>query len=238
MKKVFAINGSPHLEKGNTAMLLSVFLDGIRSAGATVELFYANRLNIKACIGDFPCWNVKPGECIHRDDMDDLYPKLRGSDILILATPVYIPLPGAFVNFLNRLLPLFDPFLETRAGRTRARFNSDVRIRQIVLVATCGWWEMGNFGTIERIVREFAEDVSVEYAGALLRPHAHLIQKAGEVTASGKLVLEAANCAGRELIKSGEISAQTLEKVGQPLITQEEARRRSNEHYHKVRAKE
>jgi len=235
MKQVFAINGSPRLEKGNTALLLSAFLDGMRGAGAVVDLVYASRLNIKACIGDFHCWNIVPNECIHRDEMNELYPRIGNAEILVLATPVYIPLPGAFQNFLNRLCPLADPFLQTRKRRTRIRFNSDVRIRQIVLLATCGWWEMGNFTTVERIVREFTEDVSVQYGRAVLRPHASLMRKGGEVTVQGNEVLQAARFAGDEMIKVGRISPKTLEKIAQPLITEEELRNASNQQYRDLR---
>ncbi len=37
--KVNAINGSPKMGKGTTALLLNPFLEGMREAGAEVELF-------------------------------------------------------------------------------------------------------------------------------------------------------------------------------------------------------
>jgi hypothetical protein len=91
---VVAINGSPRMEKGRTAKILTPFLEGMKKAGATVGLFYARRLNVKPCDGEFYCWNKKPGECYIDDGMQSLYPKLREADIIVLATPVYIPLPG------------------------------------------------------------------------------------------------------------------------------------------------
>ena len=63
MTGVVVINGSAKMGKGNTALVLAPFLDGMREAGASVELFYAKRLNIKPCTGEFYCWNKKPGEC-------------------------------------------------------------------------------------------------------------------------------------------------------------------------------
>lgn len=38
--KVPAINSSPKMDKGNTALILAPFLEGMREAGAEVELFY------------------------------------------------------------------------------------------------------------------------------------------------------------------------------------------------------
>jgi hypothetical protein len=234
LTKVFAINGSPNMEKGNTGVLLGAFLEGVKKAGASVELFYAKRLNVKPCLGEFHCWDEKPGECITQDTMQSIYPKLREADVLVLATPVHIPLPGEMQNFVNRLCPLIEPILEFRDGRTRARFHDDVKIRKIALVSTCGWWEMGNFGTVLRIAEELAKDVGQELAAAVLRPHAHLMK---ENKQKAKIVLDAARQAGTQLIKDGRISKNILDTISQPLVSEEEYRQRSNDAYRKMKNK-
>lgn len=222
MTKVVAINGSPKMEKGRTAKILTPFLEGMEKAGAAVELFYARRLNVKPCDGEFYCWNKKPGECYIDDSMQALYPKLREADILVLATPVYIPLPGEMQNLINRIVPLMDPVLKRRAyGRTRAGFRADVNIRKLVLVSSSGWWEMGNFGTVLRIVKELAKDCSVKFAGALLRPHAgRMVENVREA----EEIFEAARQAGYELVKQGSISKNLLKIIGQPLNSVERPR--------------
>ena len=221
MIKVVAINGSPKMDKGRTAQILTPFLEGMEKARAAVELFYAKRLNVKPCNGEFYCWNKKPGECYIKDSMQSLYPKLREADILVLATPVYVPLPGEMQNLLNRTVPLMDPVLKQKRGRTRARFRADVNIRKIVLVSSCGWWEMGNFGTVLRIAKELAEDCSIEFAGALLRPHAFRMD---ENPAKTEKIFKAARKAGYELAKHGKIPKRLLEIIAQPLSPAEKAR--------------
>jgi multimeric flavodoxin WrbA len=217
------------MEKGNTAMVLAPFIQGMMDAGSDVELFYASRLEVKPCTcGEMYCWYKRPGECCIKDDMQLLYPKLRTADNLVLATPIYIPLPGQMQDIINRLCPLVKPLLETRAGRTRARFHEDVGIRKIVLVSTGGWWERANFGTVVRIAKELAELASIEYAGALLRPHAFLMKTEGELTKDGESVLKAVRRAGNELVKEGAMSKETLEAISRPLISEEELRRRYN----------
>ena len=235
VRKIFAVNGSPRLERGNTALLLDAFLEGARAAGAAIDLVYSSRLDINECVGDLQCWKYKPGVCIHDDEMAGLYPRLRQADIVVLATPVYVPLPGAFQNFLNRTCPLSDPFLETREGRTRIRMPKDVRIRQIVLVSTGGWWELGNFGTVERIAREISENMGIEFAGALLRPHSNFLREEGKPTEGGERVLAAARAAGSELIERGSMSAEALAAVSQPLVTEEAYREGSNHLYRVLR---
>ena len=47
--KVFAINSSPMMGKGNTARILDPFLEGVRGAGAEVEILYTKKLDINPC---------------------------------------------------------------------------------------------------------------------------------------------------------------------------------------------
>ncbi len=217
MTKVVAINGSPKMEKSKTVKILTPFLEGMEKAGATVELFYAKRLNVKPCDGEFYCWNKKPDECYIQDSMQPLYSKLRKADILVLATPVYVPLLGEMQNFLNRLVPLMDLVLKRQNGRTRARFHSDVKISKLVLVSSSGWWEMGNFGTVLRIVKELAKDFNVKFAGALLRPHSHYLDEDPKKTEE---IFEAARQAGYALVKGGRIPKILLKVISQPLTLQ------------------
>ena len=72
---VVAVNGSARMEKGYTAMILAAFLEGMKEAEAQVELFYAKRLNVSPCTGEFYCWYEKPSECYIDDNMQVLYPK-------------------------------------------------------------------------------------------------------------------------------------------------------------------
>ncbi len=225
---VFAINGSARMEKGNTALILTPFLEGMEEAGAKSELFYAKKLNVSPCTGEFQCWYGKPGECYIDDGMQQIYPKLREAEILVLATPVYIPLPGEMQNFINRLCPLIEPVLTTRNGRTRARMHADVKIRNIALVSTGGWWEKDNFSTVLRIAKELTSDANVKFGGALLRPHAQYLQKDSE---KAKEILEAAKQAGFHLAKEGVIPKGLVEKVAQPLISEEAFNKRENDEY-------
>jgi hypothetical protein len=224
MKRVIAFNGSTRLGKGNTEALMAPFLEGMRGAGAEVEHFYTAQLEVADCLGEFHCWNRVLGHCIQRDQMDELLPKLREADIMVLGIPRYVPLPAAMQAFLNRLMPLVEPQLEFRDGRTVARPAEGVRLSRIVLVTVSGWWEVENMDLVVDIVREMAADFGMEFSGALRRPHAYYMR--GEA-AEG--VLDAARRCGHDLVAKGRMSDEDLVAVSRPLVTKEEDVARSNE---------
>lgn len=226
MTRVMVVNGSEQGAKGNTEALLRPFIEGMREAGAEVEQVYTSRMDIEDCKGEFHCWGKRPGECFQDDEMQDVYPKLRETDIVVLGIPRYIPMPARMQAFINRLCPLIEPVLEFRDGRTSARFHEDVRISKFVLVCATGWWEAGNADLVVRIVRELCADASVEFAGALVRPHAYYIQD--EAAAD---VLEAARRCGRDLVATGRMSEADLAVVSRPLVDRDADIERANRNY-------
>jgi multimeric flavodoxin WrbA len=232
MTRVLAINGSARMEKGYTATVLGHFLEGAREGGATVELVYAKKLKIRPCIGDFQCWYEKVGECIQNDDMQMLYEKLKHTEILVIASPIYFPLPGELQNLLNRLMPLIEPILEFRDGRTRAKFHDDVKIYKVVLVGTSGWWEVQNLDLVVEFVKHMAADASIEYGGAVLRPHASLMKENKE---KAEEVNTALKQAGYQLIKEGKMAPELLKIIQQPLISEQDLRSHYNRMYQKAK---
>jgi multimeric flavodoxin WrbA len=230
--KVAVINGSPKKSKGYTSKILEPLIEGMREATAEVNLLYASKLKIKPCNGEFHCWYKKPGECILKDDMQSILKLLTDSDILILATPMYIPLPGDMQNLINRLCPLFEPILENRNGRTRAKFHDHVRIKKIILVATGGWWELGNLDTLKRIVEEIAADSSVEFGGAILRPHAFIMDSYPD---DKKIIISTLRRAGCQLINECKISPDKLNLISKPLISFEDYLKKETDHYLRVK---
>jgi putative NADPH-quinone reductase len=221
--QVLVINGSARKEKGYTAMILKPFMNGMEQAGAQVNLLYAKQLDVNPCIGDFSCWYKNPGKCHINDIMQSVYPKLKEADVLVLGIPVYFPLPGAMQNFLNRLMPLANPILKYRNGHTQIRFHDDVKIKKIILVSVCGWWEKGNFDTVTRITEEICQKVSVDFSGSVLRPHADLLSEEKD---KAKEIFEALRKVGFSLIRDGFLSESLLEIVAQPLISEKELRQR------------
>ncbi len=234
LTKVLVINGSPKIEKSNTTFLLTPFMEGMKKAGASVELIYTRKLKILPCIGCFKCWGETIGECFIQDDMQDLYPKLRSADILVLATPVYSPLPGEMTNFVNRLVPLIEPILEFRNGRTRARCHEDVNISKLLAVVVGGWWELANLDLVVRVFKELAENYSIEFTGAILRPHCYPLK---DETEKSKEILQMLEKIGFKLINEGKLDKDDLDFVSQPLANKEEYTEQKTNNYLKNKLK-
>jgi multimeric flavodoxin WrbA len=208
---VLAINGSPRMDEGNTAKILNPFLEGMREAGAKVELFFTKKLNIGPCNGDMSCWFTNPGKCGQKDDMQMLLPKLQEADVIVYATPVYYAgMTGPLKNLMDRQLPMHV------MGETGAKKQ------KIVLVSTCGAWELSMFDPLlvqMKAIYSQPEGGS-EFVGALLRPMAEGMKemiKAGE-TGLVEGVFKAAKEAGRQLVKEGKISEETLKAVSKELM--------------------
>ena len=119
-------------------------------------------------------------------------------------------------------MPLINPVLSWRGGRTRARFHDNVRICKVVLVSVSGWWELGNFGVVVHIAEELAKNANVEFAAPVLRPHASYLVRDDE---KSRAVLDALRKAGFELVENGAVSKGLLDVIGQPLISEERARK-------------
>lgn len=84
--QVLGIMGSPRV-KGNTDLLLDEVLKGAESEGAEVEKLVVDNLSISPCKEYNGC--LRDGNCVIRDDMDDVYRKLLEADVVIVASPMF-----------------------------------------------------------------------------------------------------------------------------------------------------
>ncbi len=174
--KVIAINGSPNGADGNTQIILDPFLDGMSDAGAEVEVLQIRKLRIHPCNGCFRCW-PRDGECVIKDDMRWLLPKMKEADIWVFGSPLYVDgMPGPLKTLVDRLFPTSSPYLEMRRGHTRKKVREGLKEDgKLVLVSTCGLHEIDNFDALISQFRGIAGIKHREFAGAVLRPHAALL---------------------------------------------------------------
>ncbi len=118
MKKVYAINGSPRINK-NTATLLDKVLEGVkeRYPDAETERIDLYNLNFTGCRSCFACKlkdGLSYGHCPIKDDLHPIIERLREADAVIFGSPIYYrTITGALHSFYERLL---YPFMTYKPG--------------------------------------------------------------------------------------------------------------------------
>jgi len=214
--KVLALNSSPRTGSvSKTELMLNHLVQGMREAGADVEVVELRKKTVKNCIGCFTCWTKTPGVCIHKDDMsEELYPKWTKSDLVVYATPLYHFLMNASMKaFIERTLPLLEPFLVAREGKTYHPLRG--KHPRMVFLSVAGFPEMSVF------------DELAFWANSVYGKHGILVAQIYRPMAEGLLVpvfeskakeiLEATVQAGREIVASMAVSPETMERITQPL---------------------
>ncbi|MGD1118566.1 MAG: flavodoxin family protein [Dehalococcoidales bacterium] len=102
--KVIGVCGSPR--KGNTEWMLDTLFKELERGGAETEMLLLRKLDVQMCRGCLACEKKgkdRKGDCIIKDHMTAVYPKLLAADAIVLATPGYMGLlSGRLKNFLDR----------------------------------------------------------------------------------------------------------------------------------------
>ena len=87
--RTLVLMGSPR-RHGNTAALLEPFCDELRRGGDRLEIEWLYDRNIQPCVACRSCqedWT--DFHCSRRDDGQVLFNRVLGSDLIVLATPIY-----------------------------------------------------------------------------------------------------------------------------------------------------
>lgn len=236
--RVLAFNSSPHAPEGATAMVLGPFLDGMRQAGAEVELLFPHRMDVRPCLGCLYCWTRTPGRCVQQDDMAGVLGKLAESDVVVYATPLYVDGMNAQMKVvLDRSIPLLLPFFVERDGHCRHDRREGYRDGKVVLVSVSGFTETDNFDPLVAHVRAASANMRREYAGALLRPIANSLPELAQAGIDVSDVYAAAREAGQQLVAHGRMDDTTLARVSRELIPRDRYIQAVNVHFRRAMKK-
>ncbi|HBG82004.1 TPA: flavodoxin family protein [candidate division CPR2 bacterium] len=100
--KVLGIVGS-FRSGGNTEITVREALERAKEKGAETDIILLKDYQINPCRG---CGACKDGECIQKDNMKKLIPKITSADAIIIGSPVYY---GGITGGLKCLLDRFRP---------------------------------------------------------------------------------------------------------------------------------
>jgi len=167
--KVLGIMGSPRI-KSNTDLLLGEALKGAQSKQAEVEKIVVDELKISPCREYYGC--LEDGNCVIRDDMDDIYPKLLEVDGIIVASPIF------FYGLAAQLKALIDRCQALWVRRYILKHNLSDSVRKGVFIAVGATRGEQLFDGSILTVKYFFKAIGVDYVGELL---VRGVDKKGEI---------------------------------------------------------
>jgi hypothetical protein len=143
----------------------------------------------------------------------ELFPKWLQADMVVYAMPLYhYTVNAAMKAFIERTLPVLEPFFEQRGDRTVHPHRH--KSPDAVVLAVAGFPEMAVFDQLSSYV-QFLFGRHINLLAEIYRPCAETLF-ANE--AKKETVLEAMIQAGRELATYRSLSPETLALIQQPII--------------------
>ena len=160
---VLAILGSP-LTDGNTSRLLDHAIRGAEDAGCTVEKILVTNLCFESCQEMMFCRDHET--CIMDDDMQQVYPKIRDADAIILATPIMcMGIPGKLKSFMDRC----QVFYQAKYLRKNPLVSQEKRaVRHALVIGIAGMNVPEVFVGARLTIRAFLDIIDCRYGDDLL----------------------------------------------------------------------
>ena len=85
--KILVLNGSP-TPNGNTVALVNAFKEGAESKGHEVNIVNVAHKKVNGCMACNFC-KRNNGQCVQKDDMQEIYPQIQDADMIVFASPIY-----------------------------------------------------------------------------------------------------------------------------------------------------
>ncbi len=213
--KVLALNSSPRgADQSKTELMLDSLVDGMRSAGANVDIVHLRSKKINYCISCYTCWTKTPGVCLHKDDMSrELFTKFIEADIAVFATPLYyFGVNAQLKTFMERTLPAIKPFIIERDGKASHPFRDKHPL--IVALSVAGFPEDSIFDLMSSHLQYIYKDALI---AEIYRPAVETMVVPGFEKIRDD-VLDATRSAGGEIIRTSKVSEETMRRIKQPVV--------------------
>ena len=99
--RVLIINGSPRLN-GNSTKLINEMVSIFNKENVEVDIYQIGNKDIRGCMACNYCYTH--GQCVFKDDVNDLAKRFELADGLIITSPVYYgSANGSVISLLDRL---------------------------------------------------------------------------------------------------------------------------------------
>lgn len=215
--KVLAVDSSPRkVGHSKVKLMLDALVEGLRDAGAGVDVVRLKDKKIKNCIGCMSCWTRTPGVCALKDDMTaELFPLWLEADLVVHASPLYhFTINAAMKTFIERTLPVLQPFLISYGGETVHPLRH--KHPRVAFLSVAGFPEMSVFDQLSSWANFIYGRVGMLTA-EIYRPNAEVLTVAAFRHKAAE-VLDATRQAGREIVLQGKVSPGTMAAVTRDLV--------------------
>ena len=156
---VLILQASPRA-KGNTAWMAEEFKNAAETAGHQVTLVNVSKKKIAGCLACEYCHNKGNGECIQKDDMQELYPLMAEAEVLVLAAPIYYFTLNAQIQApIQRMYCVNKPAKVQKMALLMSSYSPNVydgataEYRDI-----CNYWGVKNIGIVSAKMDEQKTD--------------------------------------------------------------------------------
>ena len=162
--KFCVLMGSPRRE-GNTAALLTPFLDECAALGIETEIIWLYDEKINPCLGCMHCQDCLDGlGCVQEDGFQAVFQSMTGCDVIVLATPIY-----AFFCTAPMKALLDRAIYAGVKSYGREKGPKLLAGRRLVSIATCGYPPEKGAGLWEEGLKLFCRHSELEYMGLFCR---------------------------------------------------------------------
>lgn len=86
--RILVLNGSPR-PNGSTKQMVEAFREGAVSSGHHVDVVDVCQKMIGGCMACEYCHTKGKGQCIQKDDMQEVYDLMAKMNMLLIASPIY-----------------------------------------------------------------------------------------------------------------------------------------------------
>ena len=178
MDKRLIIKASPR-KNGNTNALTDAFaaeLAKLYDGGDQVHIEEVDLydMNIKPCVACRCCqtdWTE--AWCVQEDDAESVFDKITGSDLIVLATPIYSWYCTAPMKaLLDRCVYAFNMYYDDAAGTHGGNRGPSLwQGKKLALIVTCGYKPDKGADLFEEGMKRYCKHSQLAYAGSLIERH-------------------------------------------------------------------
>ncbi len=227
--KILALNGSHRGRRGLTQALLDLMAEGAREGGAELETIVLSERDLRRCLGCEACQaEGGPRRCVFdgKDEAQVILNAMRGADILVFATPIYI---FGMSSLLKTLIERVNSACDTRdirvsrSGLIFHQIDAELCSKPFVLVAPFGNIEAETPRSLVEYFRSYSRFMDAPMLAALPRSGAFLLEEA--VKSAGAAIppvmaaaLGAFREAGFDLARRGRISTAIVRRATRSVV--------------------